>query len=53
MNHLRLQPKAFYHKYSLEFELKLINQAKKSGSLLYKVRQLFKGGKYSREESIK
>ena len=42
-----------YHKYNLELKLKVLNQAKKSGTLLYKVRQLFKGGNYSREETIK
>ena len=52
--------KWFYHKYILEI---LFIKQKKSGNLLYEVRQLFKGGNYSiiggfgcgnysREESI-
>ena len=43
----------FDHKCTLELKLKIFNQAKKSGTILYKVRQLFKGGNYSREETIK
>ena len=41
------------------FKLKILNQAKKSGTLLYKAEQLFKEGNflkegsYSREETIK
>ena len=37
----------------LEFKPKLKVCKKKSGTLLYKVRPLFKGGNYSREETIK
>ena len=38
---------------TLVFSQKVISQAEESGTPLYKMRPLFKGGNYSREETIK